>query len=54
MSEASLTGPGGEGFAPLPFAQARFTRTIGVVMRKNHVLSPLAMRFLEVLREGAT
>lgn len=53
MSEASLAGPGGEGFAPLPFAEARFTRAIGVVMRKNHALSPLAMRFLEILREGA-
>lgn len=53
MSEASLAGPGGGGFVPLPFAEARFTRAIGVVMRKKNVLSPLAMRFLEILREGA-
>ena len=53
MSEASLAGLGGQGFVPLPFAEARFTRAIGVVMRKHHVLSPLAMRLLEILREGA-
>ncbi|MDM0029528.1 LysR family transcriptional regulator [Variovorax saccharolyticus] len=53
MSEAMLAGPRGEGLVPLPFADARFTRAIGVVTRKHHVLSPLAMRFMEILREGA-
>lgn len=51
MSEAMLDGPTGQGLAPLPFAEARFTRAIGVMMRKGHALSPLARRFLEVLRE---
>ena len=53
MSEASLAGPGGEGLTPLPFAEARFTRAIGVVTRKGHVLPPLAKRFVEIREEGA-
>ncbi|MEJ8810461.1 LysR family transcriptional regulator [Variovorax ureilyticus] len=53
MSQAMLDGPAGEGLAPLPFAEARFAREIGALMRKDHVLSPLARRFLEILRETA-
>jgi len=53
MSEATLAGPGGQGLAPLPFAEARFTRAIGVVLRRQHALPPLAKRFLEILRESA-
>ena len=52
MSEATLAGPGGQGLAPLPFAEARFTRAIGVVTRRQHALPPLAKRFLEILRES--
>jgi DNA-binding transcriptional LysR family regulator len=47
-----LAGLAGEGLAPLPFAEARFTRAIGVVTRTGHVLPPLAQRFLEILRQG--
>ncbi|SEB09343.1 LysR family transcriptional regulator [Variovorax sp. YR216] len=53
MSQAMLAGPAGEGLAPLPFAEACFAREIGALMRKDHVLSPLARRFLEILRETA-
>lgn len=53
MSEATLAGAAGEGLTPLPFAEARFTRAIGAVTRKGHVLPPLAKRFLEILKEGA-
>lgn len=53
MSQAMLAGPAGEGLAPLPFAEARFAREIGALMRRDHVLSPLAKRFLEILREAA-
>ncbi|HEY0824515.1 MAG TPA: LysR substrate-binding domain-containing protein, partial [Ramlibacter sp.] len=53
MSEAMLAGPPGEGLSPLPFAEARFTRAIGVLMRKGHALPPLARRFLEILQEDA-
>ncbi|HEY1225801.1 MAG TPA: LysR substrate-binding domain-containing protein, partial [Ramlibacter sp.] len=52
MSEATLAGPGGAGLSPLPFAEARFTRAIGVVTRAAHTLPPLAKRFLEILQEG--
>ncbi|GAB3757717.1 LysR family transcriptional regulator [Ramlibacter monticola] len=51
MSEGMLDGPSGGGIAPLPFAEARFTREIGVMLRKGHALPPLAKRFLEILRE---
>jgi DNA-binding transcriptional LysR family regulator len=54
MSEATLSGPGGEGLVPWPFAEARFRRAIGVVTRKGHALPPLARRFLEILREGVS
>lgn len=53
MSMAMLAGPGGEGITPLPFAEARFTRSIGAVMRKGHALPPLARRFLQILQDGA-
>ena len=53
MSEAMLLGPGGEGLTPLPFAEARFPRSIGVLTRKAQALPPLAKRFLEILREDA-
>lgn len=53
MSEAMLAGPAGEGLSRLPFAEARFTRAIGVLVRKGHALPPLAKRFLEILRDDA-
>lgn len=53
MSEAMLSGPAGEGLSPLPFAEARFTRAIGVLVREGHALPPLAKRFVEILREDA-
>lgn len=52
MSEAMLAGRGGTDLSPLPFAEARFTRAIGVVLRAGHPLPPLAKRFLEILQEG--
>ena len=53
MSASMLMGPGGEGLTVLPMADARFTRAIGAVTRKDNVLPPLAQRFMEVLRENA-
>jgi DNA-binding transcriptional LysR family regulator len=53
ISEAMLSGPAGEGLVPRPFAEARFPRAIGVVVRRGHVLPPLARRFVEILRESA-
>lgn len=51
MSDATLEGPTGQGIAALPFAEARFTRAIGVMLRKGHAPTPLARRFIEILRE---
>lgn len=53
MNEINLAGPGGEGLVALPFAEARFKRTIGALTRKGHALPPLAARFLEILRAQA-
>lgn len=52
MSETSLAGREGEGLACLPFAEARFTRAVGVVTRKGHMLPPLARRFVEILQDA--
>lgn len=50
MSAATLATPAGRGLVPLPFADARFRRRIGVTTRVSHPLPPLAVRFLELLR----
>ena len=52
-SEAMLETPTGAGLVPLPMADARFARDIGVVTRKGVVLLPLAQRFVELLQETA-
>lgn len=49
MSEAMLAGNPGRGLVALPFAEARFTRQIGVTTRAAQPLPPLARRFLELL-----
>lgn len=49
MSEAMLATHAGRGVAALPFADARFSRRIGVVTRRQGSLPPLAQRFLELL-----
>ena len=53
MSESQLGTSLGEGLAPLPMAEARFTRMIGALTRKGVMLPPLAQRFLELLEETA-
>ncbi|OUL98308.1 hypothetical protein A8M77_32315 [Variovorax sp. JS1663] len=53
MSESQLGTSSGQGLAPLPMAEARFTRTIGALTRRGVVLPPLAQRFLELLEETA-
>ncbi|WP_332823924.1 LysR family transcriptional regulator [Ramlibacter sp.] len=52
MNEATLAGAAGKGLTPLPFGEARFTRSIGVLLRRNHAPPPLAKRFLEILRKS--
>lgn len=53
MSESQLGMASGQGLAPLPMADARFTRTIGALTRKGVPLPPLAQRFMELLEETA-
>ena len=53
MSEAMLATQAGRGLAALPFAEARFTRRIGVTTRSPQALPPLALRFLELLQARA-
>jgi DNA-binding transcriptional LysR family regulator len=54
MSESMLHTPWGEGLTPLPFEDARYPRTIGVLTRKSAVLPPLAPRFMELLTRYAS
>jgi DNA-binding transcriptional LysR family regulator len=51
MSESTLAGPEGRGFAALPMAEARFARKVGIVRRRGVELPPLARRFVELLQE---
>lgn len=50
MSASLLGGAAAQGLVPLTIAEARFTRTIGVLMRKEAPLPPLAERLLELLQ----
>jgi DNA-binding transcriptional LysR family regulator len=53
LSESQLRTPAGEGLVPLPFAEARFQRTIGAMTRRHAPLPPLAQRFLDLLQAAA-
>lgn len=53
LSQSMLTDPASDGLAVLPMADARFTRTIGALTRTGSTLSPLAHRFMEVLKDMA-
>ena len=51
MSESLLSSPNNRGVVALPLADARFRRQIGVLTRRDARLPPLAVRFIEILRE---
>jgi DNA-binding transcriptional LysR family regulator len=51
MSRFSLRSPVGRGLTELSIAGAVWPRRIGIVTRKGAYLSPLANRFIELLRE---
>jgi DNA-binding transcriptional LysR family regulator len=51
MSRFSLRTAAGRGLVELPLARAVWPRRIGIVTRKGAYLSPLAHRFIELLRE---
>lgn len=51
MSRYSLRTAAGRGLTALPLARAVWPRRIGIVTRRGVYLSPLAHRFIELLRE---
>jgi len=51
MSESMLAAAPGHGLAALPMAEARFSRKVGVVIRRGAPLPLLARRFIEVIQE---
>lgn len=51
QSESMLSTPMAAGITPLPMAEARFKRRIGVLVRSGAALPPLAARFIEILKE---
>lgn len=51
MSRFSLASAAGQGLAVLPLAEATWPRRVGVVTRRGAYLSPLVMRFIELLQE---
>jgi DNA-binding transcriptional LysR family regulator len=51
MSRFSLATPAGRGLAALDIEGATWPRRVGIVTRREAYLSPLAHRFLELLRE---
>lgn len=53
MSRSTLGSAAGRGLAALPLAQVTSLRRIGVINRRDAYLSPLALRFMELLQEQA-
>lgn len=51
MSRFSLRSHAGRGLTDLPLARAVWPRRVGIVRRKGAYISPLAERFIELLRE---
>lgn len=51
VSESALADESHRGLSVLPMADARFTRRIGMLTRRDARLSPLAQRFVEILGE---
>ncbi|MGY8524309.1 LysR family transcriptional regulator [Paracidovorax citrulli] len=50
MSRFSLRSGAGHGLAELPLHEARWSRRIGIVTRRGAYLSPLVVRFIEMLQ----
>lgn len=52
ISESMLDDHGPGRLCALPMAEARFSRDVGLLMRRDSRLSPLAERFVEILGRG--
>jgi DNA-binding transcriptional LysR family regulator len=48
-----LRSPAGQGLAPVPLREAVWPRTVGMTTRRAAYLSPLVVRFLDIVRERA-
>jgi DNA-binding transcriptional LysR family regulator len=48
---STLKQQAGKGLAPLELAQARWPRVVGITTRRDAYLSPLTLRFIELLRQ---
>jgi len=53
MSRFSLSRPASRGLVVVPHAAARWGRQVGIVTRKNAYVSPVSLRFMELLRTTA-
>lgn len=51
ISESMLNTKNGMGLVPIPISDARFLRKIGVMVRSDTKLSPLAEHFLKLLQD---
>lgn len=52
FSESMLRTEAGRGVVPLPFPEGRLHRQIGVLVRSDAVLPPLATRFVDIMQLG--
>src|SRR5690606_40585554 len=50
MSESTLNSTAGAGLKALPLEQGRFIRKVGILYRNTAILSPLAQRFVELVK----
>lgn len=53
VSRRMLSSPQGHGLTTVPLTDAVWVRQIGVALRRNAYISPLAQRLIEILREQA-
>ncbi len=51
MSESTLNSAAGDGLVALPLEEGRFIRKVGILYRHTTPLSPLALRFIELVKE---
>jgi len=51
LTESSLRQPGGQGLRAVPLRETIWPRVVGITMRKDSYLSPLAQRFMELMRQ---
>ena len=53
LAWATADAPAGQGLAAIPLREAVWPRTVGITTRRSAYLSPLVLRFLDIVRERA-